>query len=161
MKRWLCCLLPVLMLCGCGAEETLETVADEWMVPAMAQPREVALRLPENLVMPVLEDADRKMYLGKDYEIMVETMASGDLDATLRSLTGYTGNRLTVIKTGQDDVERYDFVWTAAGEQGERLGRGTILDDGDYHYCLTVLRDEDEALVVWQDVFESFALVQS
>lgn len=161
MKRWLCCLLPMLLLCGCGVEETLETVADEWLVPAMAQPREVTLRLPENLVMPVLEDADRKMYLGKDYEIMVETMASGDLDATLRSLTGYTGNRLTVIKTGQDDVERYDFVWTAAGEQGERLGRGTILDDGDYHYCLTVLRDEDEALVVWQDVFESFALVQS
>lgn len=161
MKRWLCCLLPVLLLCGCGADETLETVADEWLVPVMAQPREVTLRLPENLVMPVLEEADRRMYLGKDYEIMVETMASGDLDATLRSLTGYTGNGLTLIRTGQDDVERYDFVWTAAGEQGERLGRGTILDDGDYHYCLTVLRDETEALIVWQDVFESFSLVQT
>lgn len=161
MKRWLCCLLPVLLLCGCGADETLETVADEWLVPVMAQPREVTLRLPENLVMPVLEEADRRMYLGKDYEIMVETMASGDLDATLRSLTGYTGSGLTLIRTGQDDVERYDFVWTAAGEQGERLGRGTILDDGDYHYCLTVLRDETEALIVWQDVFESFSLVQT
>lgn len=161
MKRWLCCLLPVLLLCGCGADETLETVADEWLVPVMAQPREVTLRLPENLVMPVLEEADRRMYLGKDYEIMVETMASGDLDATLRSLTGYTGSGLTLIRTGQDDVERYDFVWTAAGEQGERLGRGTILDDGDYHYCLTVLRDETEALIVWQDVFESFSLIQT
>ena len=48
MKRWLCILLPVLLLCGCRAEETLETVSDEWLVPAMAQPREVALRLPEN-----------------------------------------------------------------------------------------------------------------
>lgn len=159
MKRWLCCLLPVLLLCGCGAEETLETVADEWMVPVMAQPREVALRLPEDLTMPVMEEADRKMYLGEDYEIMVETMASGDLDATLRSLTGHSGDRLTVIRTRQNDADRYDFVWTAAGEQGERLGRGVILDDGDYHYCLSVLRDADEKIVVWQDVFASFSLV--
>lgn len=159
MKRWLCCLLPVLMLCGCGAEETLETVADEWMVPAMAQPREVTLRLPEDLTMPVLEEADRKMYLGEDYEILVETMASGDLDATLRSLTGYSADRLTVIRTRQGDADRYDFVWTAAGEQGERLGRGAILDDGNYHYCLSVLRDADEKIVVWQDVIESFSLV--
>lgn len=159
MKRWLCCLLPVLMLCGCGAEETLETVADEWMVPAMAQPREVTLRLPEDLTMPVLEEADRKMYLGEDYEILVETMASGDLDATLRSLTGYTADRLTVIRTRQGDADRYDFVWTAAGEQGERLGRGAILDDGNYHYCLSVLRDADEKIVVWHDVIESFSLV--
>lgn len=159
MKRWLYCLLPVLMLCGCGAEETLETVADEWMVPAMAQPREVTLRLPEDLTMPVLEEADRKMYLGEDYEILVETMASGDLDATLRSLTGYTADRLTVIRTQQNDADRYDFVWTAAGEQGERLGRGAILDDGNYHYCLSVLRDADEKIVVWQDVIESFSLV--
>ena len=159
MKRWLCCLLPVLLLCGCGAEETLETVADEWMVPAMAQPREVALRLPEDLAMPVLEEDDRKMYLGEDYEIMVETLESGSLDATLRSLTGYPADRLTVIRTSQNDVDRYDFVWTAAGEQGERLGRGAILDDGDYHYCLSVLRDGDERNVVWQDVFASFSLV--
>ena len=159
VKRWLCCLLPVLLLCGCGSEETMETVSDEWMVPAMAQPREISLRLPENMVMPVLEQDGRKLYLGEDYEIMLETMDSGDLDATIRSLTGYESDRLTVIRTGQNDVSRYDFVWTAAGEQGERLGRGTILDDGNYHYCLSVLRDSEEALVVWQDVFESFSLI--
>lgn len=159
MKRWLCFLLPVLLLCGCGAEETLETVSDEWMVPVMAQPREVTLRLPENLVMPVLEEAGRRMYLGEDYEIMVETLDSGDLDATIRSLTGYNSDRLTVIRTNQNDLDRFDFVWTTAGETGERLGRGTILDDGDYHYCLSVLRNADEALIVWQDVFESFSLI--
>ena len=159
MKRWLCLLLPLLLLCGCGAEETLETVSDEWMVPAMAQPREMTLRLPEDLVMPVLEEAGRRMYLGEDYEIMVEALDSGDLDATIRSLTGYSSDRLTVIRTSQNDLDRFDFVWTAAGEQGERLGRGTILDDGDYHYCLSVLRNGDEARIVWQDVFESFCLV--
>jgi hypothetical protein len=158
VKRWLWLLLPVL-LCGCGVEETLETVADEWVVPVMAQPREVSLRLPEELAMPVLEVEDRKLYLAEDYEIMLETMASGDLDATIRSLTGYGSERLTVIRTGYHDTDRYDFVWSAAGESGERLGRGTILDDGTYHYCLSVLRDPEESLIVWQDVFSSFSLV--
>lgn len=158
MKRWLWLLLPVL-LCGCGAEETLETVADEWVVPVMAQPREVSLRLPEELAMPVLEMEDRKLYLAEDYEIMLETIASGDLDATIRSLTGYGSDRLTVIRTGYHDTDRYDFVWSAAGESGERLGRGAILDDGTYHYCLSVLRDPEESLIVWQDVFSSFSLV--
>jgi hypothetical protein len=158
VKRWLWLLLPVL-LCGCGVEETLETVADEWVVPVMAQPREVSLRLPEELAMPVLEVEDRKLYLAEDYEIMLETMASGDLDATIRSLTGYGSDRLTVIRTGYHDTDRYDFVWSAAGESGERLGRGAILDDGTYHYCLSVLRDPEESLIVWQDVFSSFSLV--
>ena len=158
MKRWLWLLLPVL-LCGCGVEETLETVADEWVVPVMAQPREVSLRLPEELAMPVLEVEDRKLYLAEDYEIMLETIASGDLDATIRSLTGYGSDRLTVIRTGYHDTDRYDFVWSAAGESGERLGRGAILDDGTYHYCLSVLRDPEESLIVWQDVFSSFSLV--
>ena len=120
----------VVLLCGCGVEETLETVADEWVVPVMAQPREVSLRLPEELAMPVLEVEDRKLYLAEDYEIMLETIASGDLDATIRSLTGYGSDRLTVIRTGYHDTDRYDFVWSAAGESGERLGRGAILDDG-------------------------------
>lgn len=158
MKRWLWLLLPVL-LCGCRAEETLETISDEWIMPVMAQPQEISVRLPEGLVMPVLEQEGRKLYLAENYEIMLETMDSGDLDATIRALTGYDSDRLTVVQTRQGGAERYDFVWTAAGESGERLGRGAILDDGSYHYCLSSLRDTGESLVVWQDVFESFTLV--
>ena len=159
MKRWLCCLLPVFLLYGCGAEETLETVADEWMVPAMAQPREISLRLPENLVMPVLEQEGRKLYLGEDYEIAVETLISGDLNATVQALSGYEKDQLTVLETQQGDVNRYDFVWVTTGEEGNLLGRAVILDDGEYHYCLSVLRSAEEAQIVWQDVFASFALI--
>lgn len=159
MKRWLWMMVLAVLLCGCRAEETLETVSDEWIVPAMAQPREVSVRLPEDTVLPVLEQEGRQLYMGQDYEIMLETMASGDLRSTIRSLSGYEQEQLTILETKHGDAERYEFVWTAAGEQGHRLGRAVVLDDGDYHYCLSVLRDADEALVVWQDVFASFALV--
>ena len=159
MKRWGCICLFVILLSGCKAEETLETVSDEWIVPVMAQPREVTVRMPEDLVLPVLEQEGRQLYMGPNYEIMLETMAAGDLQATIRNLSGYEQEQLTILETDQGEWNRYEFVWTAAGEQGHCLGRAVILDDGDYHYCMSVLRDTEESLIVWQDVFQSFSLI--
>lgn len=159
MKKWIwICLLPVFLM-GCRAEETLETVSDEWVVPVMAQPREISVRLPEDTVLPVLEQEGRRLYMAQGYEIILETLASGDVDATVRTLCGYGKDQLTVLETRQEDADRYEFVWTTAGEQGDRLGRAVILDDGNYHYCLSVLRDAGDTLVVWRDVFGSFALI--
>ena len=151
--------MMVLLLCGCGAEETMETVNDEWIVPVMAQPREISLELPEDTLAPVLEQDNRRLYMGEGYEIMLETHSSGDLDATIQSLCGYEKERLTVMETCQGDVNRYEFVWTATGETEHLLGRAVVLDDGDYHYCMTVLREAGETDHNWQDVFASFALI--
>ena len=159
VKRWIWIFGLAIVLCGCRAEETLETVNDEWIVPVMAQPREISVRLPDNALAPVLEQDGRRLYMGQDYEIMLETLASGDLNATIRALSGYEKEQLTVFETRQEDTDRYDFVWTTAGEKGDRLGRAVILDDGDYHYCMSVLRDAGDTLVVWKDVFRSFSLV--
>lgn len=159
MKRWIWVCLLAVMLTGCAAEETLETVGDEWIVPVMAQPREISVRLPEDALAPVLEQDNRQIYMAQGYEIMLETLASGDLDATIRTLCGYGKDQLTVLETRQEDVKRYEFVWTATGETGARLGRAVILDDGDYHYCMSVLRDADETRILWRDVFGSFTLI--
>lgn len=160
-KCWLLVLLP-LILCGCGAEETFETVADELVQSVMAQPREISVRLPENAVAPVLESDSEQVYLSEEYEIIIETLSSGDLSGTIRTISGYEKDELTVMETQWQDVTRYEFVWASAGEQGDRLGRAVILDDGDYHYCLSVLRDADStetSQIVWSDVFNSFTLL--
>ena len=149
------------LLSGCAAEETFETVADDWVAPVMAQPREISVRLPDNAVAPVLESDSEQVYLSEDYEIVIETLSSGDLNATVQSISGYGKDQLTVMETQWDGVSRYEFVWVSAGERGDRLGRAVILDDGDYHYCMSVLRDADAtemSQVVWSDVFNSFAL---
>lgn len=159
MKRLVYILLSMLLLSGCGAEETLETVADEWMVPVMAQPREISVQLPEDLVMPVLEQDGSQLYMGDGFELMVDVLNAGDLSDTVRSMCGYEQENLTVIQTQQEGMDRYDFVWTAAGETGDRLGRGVILDDGNYHYCLSALRDQEETAVRWREVFASFSLI--
>ena len=158
MKKMVWLILMATLMAGCTGEETMETVNDEWAVPVMAQPREISVRLPDNAVAPVLEQEGRRLFMGQDYEIMLETMDSGDLNATIRSLSGYEKDQLTVLQTQQDSAKRYDFVWTAAGEKGDRLGRAVILDDGDYHYCMSVLRDTGDTSVAWKDVFQSFSL---
>ena len=159
MKKLVWMVLMVCLLTGCAAEQTMETVNDEILVPVMAQPREISVRLPEGALAPVLEQDGRQLYMGKDYEIMLETMASGDLSATIRALSGYDRAQLTVVETRQGDTDRYDFVWTTAGERGDRLGRAVILDDGNYHYCMSALREPGDTLIVWRDVFGSFSLI--
>ena len=76
----------------------------------------------------------------------------------MQTLSGYEKDQLTLVQTQSGDAKRYDFVWVSAGENGERLGRGVILDDGQYHYCMSVLRDEAESQIVWSEVFQSFSL---
>ena len=156
------CLLWIvpLLLCGCSAEETFETVSDEIVSPVMAQPRQISVRLPEDAVAPVLESESRQIYMSEDYEITIETLSAGDLNATIQTLSGYDRDGLTVMQTQSGDAARYEFVWVSTGEQGDRLGRAVVLDDGQYHYCLSVLRDAEEiSQIVWSDVFNSFVLI--
>ena len=162
MKKIGCLVLVMLLLSGCAAEETFETVADELVQSVMAQPREISVHLPENAVSPVLEGEGEQVYLCESYEIIIETLASGDLTGTIQAVSGYSKEELTILETQWQDVTRYEFVWAAAGENGDRLGRAVILDDGQYHYCMSVLRDAETAedsQIVWSDVFNSFTLV--
>ena len=148
------------MLTGCGAEETFETVMDEPVVAAMASPGKIYVQLPPGTAAPALETENQQIYVGDTYEIAVETLEGGDLDATLRSLCGYPRDELTMLETQWGNVTRYEFVWAAAGEEGDRLGRAVVLDDGAYHYCLSLVRDAavSSDTAAWNDLFGSFSL---
>ena len=161
MKKCLLFVLLALVLTGCGEEETMETVSDEMVLPVMAQPGEILVELPGEAAMPAMESDTGRMYLANDYEIYIQTLESGDLAKTVRTLSGHEKEDLTVMETDADGIRRYEFVWTCMGEEGERIGRAVILDDGNYHYTMTVLRDADtteNTQIVWKDVFSSFAL---
>ena len=161
MKKYLFLLLITALLSGCGAEETFETVADELVLPVMAQPRFICVDLPGETALPVIENRNGRVYVCNDYEIVIQTLESGDLEETMQIMTGLAKEDLTVMETQADGISRYDFVWAAAGETGDQSGRGAILDDGNYHYCLSVLCGADSAeksQVSWEDVFSSFSL---
>lgn len=161
VKKWIVLLLA-LALTGCGRAETMETVADEMDVPVMAQPRKISVDLPGQ-AEAAMETESGRLYVTDDYEIMVETLAGGDLNATVESISGMDADQLTVMRTQEDGCKRYEFVWACAGEGGEQLGRAVILDDGNYHYCLSVQRPaepEKPTQVVWSQVFQSFSLAE-
>lgn len=161
MKKVCVFLLIMLLLTACGSQETLETVADDMAVPVMAEPREITVNLPEDGEQTVVEGVSGNLYLGSDYSIAIETLDAGDLDRTMYDLTGFHKSSLTVITTESEDVKRYEFVWATAGETGEQMGHGIILDDGNYHYCMSVLRpaDAEVSQIIWYDVYHSFSLV--
>lgn len=161
MKCFLSVLMMALLLSGCKAEETMETIADEWAVPVMAQPKEISVSLPGEAAMPAVESDSGRIYVCEDYEIVIQTYPSGDLNATIQELSGYSRDDLTIVETVQDGIDRYDFVWASAGEGGDQLGRAVILDDGDYHYTMAVTRPSnttETSQITWSQVFSSFAL---
>ena len=160
VKKGLCLVFVCLLLGGCGTAETLETVSDEWVEPVLAPAREICVWLPDQ-PEPVAESAAGTLYITSDHEIHIQTLSGGDLDATIQSISGYGRDDLTVIATEPQGLRRYDLVWTAAGEGGDRIGRAVIVDDGTYHYTMTVLRDAasvETDQIVWRTVFESFTL---
>ena len=162
MKKYCVLLLMGLLLCGCTSQETMETISDEILVPVMAQPRNIAVELPGEAALPVVENDAGRIYLCDEYEIVLQTLDGGDLDRTMQTVSGLERDQLTMMETVADDVARYEFVWTSAGERGEQLGRGVILDDGSYHYCLSVLRNAekaDKSQINWNQVFGTFKLV--
>lgn len=161
MKKLLIFLLSACLLTGCGVQETFETVSDMLIQPAIAEPREISVDLPGEAAVSAMQNENGRLYICDDYEITIETIEAGDLNGTIRTLSGYDKEDLMVVQTEADGMKRYEFVWAAAGERGEKLGHSVILDDGNYHYTLTVLRDADTqetSQIIWSRVFQSFSL---
>lgn len=159
-KVWMLVVLT-LLLTGCGAEITMETVADELVQAASAQPKQIQVELPEEAVLPVMETDNGKLYLCKDYDVQIQTLDGGDLAKTIRTVTGYDAEDLTVMQTAEGEFARSEFVWSAAGELGDQLCRAAIMDDGSYHYVLCAMIGADKAeeyREIWNGMFESFGV---
>ena len=162
MKKLIPIILCVLMLMGCSVQPTFETVDD---LPADGTPapaKQLQISLPKEAATPVMEgEAGVCLYDCGDYLLTTQTLSGGDLDATMRQLTGFTVSDLSHMKTKQQNLDRYDCVWTAIGESGEQVCRAVVLDDGSYHYAVTVMADAQKAgdlLPKWQSLLRSVQL---
>ena len=161
MKKFVVFLLMSCLLTGCAAEETMETVADEFAENNPAPLRQMIVQLPEDALAPVSESEYGALYLCDGYEILVQHLPSGDLNRTIREVTGFDPSEVTVLKTAAGEIKRYDLVWSSLGESGEQIGRAAILDDGNYHYVLSVMADAEQTMEYeqcWQQLFASYGL---
>lgn len=161
MKKCILFLMAALLLCGCSAEPTFETIADDDVQSAMQEERGVLLTIPEEAAAQMIQGDSGAIYLCDGFEVTAQVITAGDLNQTFRDLTGFGSDDLTVMATAATDCTRYECVWSAAGESGDVVGRAVILDDGIYHYCLTVTADAQAASglqEMWQQIFDSFGL---
>lgn len=165
MKKFCVIMLLLLALTGCAAQETFETVNDEYVESAMVSMQQVALNLPEDAAVSVLEnEAAGKLYLCDGYTVSVQTLEAGDLDKTFQEVTGFSREGLSVLKTEINGVECHSCAWAAAGEGGDQIARTMVLNDGNYHYAVTVMTDASKAgelAKVWQDIFSSVTLTHT
>lgn len=163
MKKLLIMLCAILLLTGCAAQ-TFETVDDLNDVQAMATPATLLLDLPEEAAAPAMQGSSGTLYFCGDYDIMVEIMPSGNLSNTLQILTGFQREELELMQTVRCGVDCYEGVWSAAGEAGDHVGRVLVLDDGSFHYCVSVMamaEDAGQCAEDWNEILESVALAES
>ena len=161
MKVMMILLMTLLLLTGCSQAQVYETVTDEPVAAVSAQPREIRFDLAQEPVLPAMESDGGQLYLCGDFDVMIQTLDSGDLSDTVFRVSGFTPEELTLIQTASGDVDKYEFVWTAVTEEGHMIGRATILDDGSYHYSLSATVDAElieEYQEIWNGIFESFEL---
>ena len=158
-KLWVLVMAAV-MLAGCAAETTMETVADE-LVLAESAMKEITMELPGEPVLPVMQTDTGEIYICEDFEVSIETLPGGDIQRTVQMLTGFGMEDVTVMETTVGERTRYDLAWSAMGETGPEVGRAAVLCDGAYHYCLTVMTAEENAAScreMFNGLFESFTL---
>ena len=157
-KLW--ALVIAVMLAGCTAEPTMETVADEQVLSESVM-KEITMELPGEPVLPVMRTDTGEIYICEDFEVSVETLPGGDIQRTVQMLTGFSMEDVTVMETTAGERTRYDLAWSAMGETGPEVGRAAVLCDGQYHYCLTVMTAEENAAScreMFNGLFESFTL---
>lgn len=162
-KLWIVLVLSAL-LSGCSGKIDYETLQDVYAPQSPQEAKQIQITLPKNAAASAMEGSTGKIYFCDGYEIALETLSAGNVDETIRLLTGYAREDLTVMQTKLDSVSRYECAWVAAGESGDLIGRLAIYDDGVYHYCLTATALAEDAASLYQDwgaLFESFCVAES
>lgn len=138
--------MVVLMMCftGCGvdAEPVFETVADELVEVAAAEPAPISVWLPDGAAAQTMAEAG-ECYVWGECELRIQTLDGGDIRATLQQLTGLSADKLTVMEYERDGVQLYQTVWSCTSEEGITLGRCMVADDGNYHYCISLTAPEE------------------
>lgn len=160
VKKWMILGVAVLLTgCSCKpAYETMGVISPEGEPPVKQQ---IYLDIPDDAVAAV-SDGEGTLYECGAYDLSMNTVASGDLDATVQNATGYRAKELEILETEQEGYRRYQAVFASAGAQGMKIGRICILDDGAYHYVVVTSAPEEKIRTVqeaWNALFSSVRLM--
>lgn len=161
MKRMILLVICVLLLSGCSTEQTMETLSDDLSVSAAAEASKIFISVDEENAAVFYDGNGGELYLCEGYTVAVQTLVGGDVARSVELLTGFSKEDLTVMQTLRDGLTAYEYVWCAAGEREDQICRGMLIDDGTYHYAVTVMADytlAGQMQDTWQTVFDSVVI---
>lgn len=161
MKKILAILALMMLLSGCRAE-TFETVNDDIVAPVMGQSKQIQMALPADAAVGAANTDGGRIYWCDGYDIVVQTLAGGDITRTVKTLSGFDMNAVPVIQTQLGGIKRYEWVWCTAAEGGDQVNRAVVLAEGDYHYCVALSAAAEEAGALeaqWSDLLSGIVLV--
>ena len=159
MKRLAILLLLIGVLAGCSAAD-YEKMEDVYIDQELPQPADLLVSLPPDAVQMTGQD-ENNLWLCDGYTVSRQTYPAGDLDATLLAVTGQSREKLNVLSLSTGNLKRYECAHVSAGEGGDQVARTVILDDGNYHYAITVQADAEKAgqlRQTWQQMLQSVTL---
>lgn len=163
MKRMLLILFCALSLAGCASEPVWETVEDMVPVEPIPAMQQLYVPIPGDASAPTFRGEDgTEVYVCNDFTLTKQVLPGGDLNQTVKEISGLEKDQLQLLQTKPDGFDRWDFVWTSATEEGLQLSRACILDDGGYHYVLSTTAAEEKAgqlTDIWQDIFARACLL--
>lgn len=158
MKKLAIVVLVLAFLTGCGASD-YEQLQDVYADQPLPQPAQLLVSLPPDAVQMTAQE--NTLWLCDGYTASVMTREAGDMEATLRAVTGHEKEQLEVFSWEEDGIKRSECTWISAGEGGDQVARTVILDDGSYHYALTLQTDASTAGALretWQQVMGTVSL---
>lgn len=164
MKKLWFLLFVVLLLTGCSAEETFETVNDALAVPASAIVYEVSLGLPDEASKQTIRQDMDVLYVCDNYILTVQKLDGGDLQGTVKQISGFDKEDLTMIRTVREGFPCWHLTWTTSGEEEPQVCRAVILDDGAQHHVVTVMAEASVSAQLaeqWQNVLSTVALIST
>lgn len=165
MKKAIAGILAAMLLAGCGAQEPPVFETEGTVSPSSPRVKptagEIGVWLPEEAVSEAMaEEGGSQVYTWDEYEMRIQTMDGGDIHRTLEQLTGMEYEELTVMNRAKGELELYQTVWCAAGEDGTLVGKAVVADDGNYHYCVSLISPEDvDSTEVYERICDTLAVV--
>jgi len=144
------------MLSGCGGEPVYETIGDVWeQTEPAARPGRMEVPLPEGTQMEVMDGLGDSYYRVGSWDLWTNVLPGGDVKKSIQTLSAMNTDTLTVLKRSRGELECFETTWSVVSEEGQRVVRAGILNDGTYHYCLCISAPEEEA----EDAGEVFAQI--
>lgn len=168
MKKLVCVgVVCTLLLTGCAAEPTWETVDDcfdQTVSAPVEQPYQIMFSVPMEAVLETFsrrENGTVYSHPDGDYEIQALVLQQTDIDEIILDLTGFLPETVQRIETERYAMPEYQFVWYTTSEEGGWLHQADVLTDRDYSYALIFSAREHTGTTYHScraDVMRSFGL---